>query len=118
MPLSIDHLRELSLDALVNLLNPDFNIGRTYFKDEDKKYVITHNYNLVHEVNSDENDVDEWETFGYPIELIQQAAIKPVFGSTPKECLLNFFQSHPKLILYDIDNLDKYSYHDFNRNKY
>ena len=109
VPLMLDHLKELSTDVLMTLLNPDFNIGKTYFKEEGKQFMITHNYHLIYEVNSDEDDVDEWETFGFPVESVSLASIPPVFGATVKDCLLSFFNSYPKLILYSIDNPENYS---------
>jgi hypothetical protein len=109
MPLKREQLEKLSVEALLSLLNPDFNIGKTYFKEVGKKFMITHNYKLIFEINSTEDHVDEWETFGFPTELLNQASIESVFGKTPRECLLKFFELHPGLILYDIKNVDNYS---------
>ena len=102
MPLNAN-FETFDVETLMGFLNPDFNIGRTYFHEPYKRYMISHNYYLIHEVNSNEEDVEEWETFGYEVELIQQAGIKPVFGPTAKRCLINFFTKHPKLILVDIN---------------
>lgn len=109
MPLRKEQVERLSVEALLNLLNPDFNIGKTYFKEKSKRFMITHNFHLIQEVNDKEDDVEEWETFGFPIELVAQTEIEPVFGETPRECLLNFFSKHPGLILYDIKNIENYS---------
>jgi hypothetical protein len=104
-----EHLESLSTDKLMTLLNPDFNIGRTYFKEEGKQFMITHNYHLIYEVNSEEDNVDEWETFGFPVESVTLASIPPVFGPSVRECLLSFFNKYPKLILYSIENPENYS---------
>jgi hypothetical protein len=89
----------MSLEMLMDLLNPDYHIGKTFFDQPSKRWMILHDYNLVAEVNSDEDDVNEWETFGYPIELIGQASGKEVHGANPKETLINFFTSYPGLIV-------------------
>ena len=94
-------LKEFSLELLLDLLLPDFNICRTYFEESAKRYMVQHNYNLIAEVNeiNDEPDMLKWETFGFDFELIELACTPVVYGSTAKECLLNFFDKHPTYML-------------------
>ena len=103
LELSKTVLEQLDLDVLMQMLNPDFNIGRTYHEEQDKKWMIVHNYNLIADVNFGIKNLGDWETFGYPIELINQASIPSVYGSTPKACLIEFLVSYPKLILNPIN---------------
>ena len=89
----------LSLETLLQMLNPDFHLNQTFFEDESKKWQIAHNYYLIGEVNSDSDDVDEWETFGYPLDCINYAKTKEIFGKTPIETLINFFVAYPWFII-------------------
>lgn len=99
MKLKKEQLVGLSLEELLEMLNPDFHLNQTFFEQSHKKWQIAHNYYLIGEVNSDSDDVDEWETFGYPLECINYAKTKEIFGSTPKEALINFFVAYPWFVI-------------------
>lgn len=102
-------LEKMSLGELIVMLNPDFTIGATHYPtpvSEDgeflknpKRWMIQHNLYLIFTANDPEDKVDEWETLGFDIEHVKQADISPIYGNTPKECLINFFIMHPELIL-------------------
>lgn len=102
-------LEAMSLGQLLNMLNPDFNIGVTHFEttyDEDgyalpneKRWVITHNYFLIAEVNCETDEMDKWETFGYPMETLSDIKTGRVFGSNPKDTLIKFFSLYPQFVI-------------------
>ena len=73
MPKTKEYFGELSTDKLLNLLNPDYNLGRTVHSEPDKRWVVQHNYFLIAEVNCLEDKVEDFQTFGYPVESIAEA---------------------------------------------
>lgn len=104
-------LEAMSLGELIVMLNPDFNIGTTHYPtpvSEDgeylknpKRWMIQHDLRIVEQSIDWDDDIDddERETLGHDINAVRQARICPTYGNTPKECLINFFTTHPELIL-------------------
>lgn len=88
-------LLELNVEQLLDMLHPDFRIGKTFFDDPKKAYWISHVYDLLAEINTDEEEED-YQTFGYAHESITQAKkVGVVYGSTAKRCLIEFFEIYP-----------------------
>lgn len=94
-----EYFRSLSTDELLLLLNPDYNLGRTVYVEPSKKWIVQHNYFLIAEVNCLEDKVEDFQTFGYPIESITEATTESIYGNTAKETLINFYIAHPELII-------------------
>lgn len=103
-------LEAMSLGELLVLLNPDFNIGTTHFPtpvSEDgeylknpKRWMIQHDLRIVAESIDFQDEIDEPETLGHDIEAVRFAAkYPPIFGNTPKECLINFLTINAELTL-------------------
>jgi hypothetical protein len=94
-----EQLEAMTTEELMFLLSPDFNVGRTYFGSGSKAFIVEHNYALIGNVNDGIDDIDKWQTFGYPKGKIADALQPAVYGSTPKKALLNFYRLYPNLII-------------------
>lgn len=92
-------LQAMSLVELLDLLNPDYSIARTSHEDIDRRYMIDHVYSLIKDVNTKQEDFEEWETFGIDFDVANLVNVEPVYASTARECLLKFFNDYPEMIL-------------------
>ena len=103
--ISKEKLEKLSVEKLLELLNPNFYIANTWFEQPSRKVVILHIYNFLADVNIRNED---WDNFGLDEKLVYQALIPPVYGCNYKSCLIDFLLQHPTLILMPEQQLKKF----------
>jgi len=93
--ISKEKLEKLSVEKLLELLNPNFYIANTWFNEPGKKVVVLHIYNFLADVNINNKN---WDNFGLDQDLVYQALIPPIYGCDYKSCLIDFLLQHQSLI--------------------
>ena len=94
----MDEILHLSLEELLERLSPNFYISRTFFEEENKKYVIAHVCSIVQEYNEPYDNVSDWDFAGLNVENRNDIFIV-FYGRTAKDTLLKFFQNYPKFYI-------------------
>lgn len=100
----MDEILNLSLEELLEHLSPNFYISRTFFEEEDKKYIIAHNCSIVQEYNEPYTDISDWDFAGLNVENRNDILIV-FYGKSAKDTLVKFFQNYPKFYVFNNEEM-------------